>query len=308
MTPDASTTVDIHCHTWWSFDGFASFPDVHRWQRDRGVVILAITDHDTLDGWGNEGNAMAGARAPWVVPGLELTCIQDGLVPGILGIGIAPSDSSLGAFLREEAAIDSRELEDWCSCVRREFGVDMARVLAEWADRLFPDFPGRSSRYVPEWVRKRLLVQAGVASTPEAAAHIHESVQRQLPPRTLPAAGRVLDLVHAAGGLAFLEHPPGEFPDAAAATLLRQGLDGVEAYSGHLSEHDRDRWIEFCAKNRILAVAGSDHHGVRGDWGRAGLACPHPKHVALGLVERLRSTRWGKGHARECAEMERALG
>jgi predicted metal-dependent phosphoesterase TrpH len=42
--------IDLHCHTHYSPDALASFESLLRWMDRRGIDVVAITDHDRIDG------------------------------------------------------------------------------------------------------------------------------------------------------------------------------------------------------------------------------------------------------------------
>ncbi|HAN68367.1 MAG TPA: phosphatase, partial [Halieaceae bacterium] len=71
--------IDFHTHTTAS-DGALSPVALLERARDRGIRLLAITDHDTVAGYravAAEYNATAGEMR--VVPGVELSCVWSGV-------------------------------------------------------------------------------------------------------------------------------------------------------------------------------------------------------------------------------------
>ena len=226
---------------------FSSFAELHRWQQDRGVVVSAVTEHDTLDGWQREGTVMANAQKPWVVPGVELSCEIRNVGIGILGIGFDVHDRNLRQFLSRETRLDMSELHEWTIRVRDLYQVDFARVMDGWARRIFPEFSERRVRYIPEWIRKRLLVEAGIAANSTDADRIHEFVVLQLPRRRAAVdPQRPRSRTCSGARLAFLEHPPDALHTKDVSELCAHGLDGLEVYSNHLTRERRRHWLEFC--------------------------------------------------------------
>src|SRR5690606_28440140 len=80
---DAAGRADLHTHTTAS-DGTGSPADNVRLAREAGLAAVAITDHDTTDGI-EEALAEGARLGIRVVPGVELSTMQDGLEIHVLG-------------------------------------------------------------------------------------------------------------------------------------------------------------------------------------------------------------------------------
>jgi PAS domain S-box-containing protein len=89
-----------------------------------------------------------------------------------------------------------------------------------------------------------------------------------------PAIGDAIELIHRAGGRAFLAHPLALEPDIVKLEeLVRElqalGLDGIEAiYDGFTSEQ-RVALTELARRHDLLVCAGTDYHGIDGLGSRA---------------------------------------
>ncbi len=78
-----------------------------------------------------------------------------------------------------------------------------------------------------------------------------------------------IQLIHDAGGRAFLAHPLALVLDADALDVLlgqarEVGLDGVEAYYGRSSDPERRFVADLAAKHGLVVSGGSDYHGAGG--------------------------------------------
>lgn len=89
--------IDLHAHSTAS-DGVLSPQQLVRFARDCNISVLAVTDHDTL-----EGLPVALTEADRVgvhlVPGVEITAHVEDLEVHILGHFIDPDDHRLAEFL-----------------------------------------------------------------------------------------------------------------------------------------------------------------------------------------------------------------
>lgn len=77
--------VDLHCHSTAS-DGALAPASVVARAHERGVELLALTDHDTVDGLAEARDAAAALGMRWV-SGVEMSCTWGGATIHILGYG-----------------------------------------------------------------------------------------------------------------------------------------------------------------------------------------------------------------------------
>ena len=108
MAAPRTLRVELHCHTVASHDGHITFDGLVRVARRRGIDVVAITDHDTIDG-AVEFRRFAERRGagPWIVVGEERT-LEDG-------------SHVIGLFLRE--AIRSTTLADAAREIAEQGGI-----------------------------------------------------------------------------------------------------------------------------------------------------------------------------------------
>ena len=108
----------------------------------------------------------------------------------------------------------------------------------------------------------RALVRAGhVASVAEAFDFWLGQGQPGYVPRFGPTPFRVLEIVHACGGVASIAHPGVTKQDQLLAPLAEAGLDAIEIYH---SDHSAEVRRLYRAMARSLGTAtsgGSDFHG-----------------------------------------------
>ena len=53
MSKSEQIICDCHCHSEWSFDGRESTDDICRKAVEKGIDVIAITDHCEANGWNN---------------------------------------------------------------------------------------------------------------------------------------------------------------------------------------------------------------------------------------------------------------
>ena len=92
--------VDLHCHSTASDGALAPAAVVAR-AHENGVQMLALTDHDTLEGL-EEARATAQALNMQFINGVELSCTWGGATIHVLGY-----DFAVDALFKVQAAITS---------------------------------------------------------------------------------------------------------------------------------------------------------------------------------------------------------
>lgn len=75
--------IDLHSHTTAS-DGLLSPTELVQRAHEKGIKVLAITDHDTIDGL-LEAAAVAKQLGVYLVSGVEFSCVWEGITIHILG-------------------------------------------------------------------------------------------------------------------------------------------------------------------------------------------------------------------------------
>lgn len=91
--------VDLHCHSTAS-DGVLAPAELVARAHERGVRLLALTDHDTLDGL-DEARAAAERLGMGFVNGVELSCLWNGATIHVLGYGFDPDAPALRKALED---------------------------------------------------------------------------------------------------------------------------------------------------------------------------------------------------------------
>ncbi|WP_217477187.1 PHP domain-containing protein [Stutzerimonas stutzeri] len=98
--------VDLHCHSTAS-DGVLAPEALVERAHARGIEMLALTDHDTLEGL-DAARAKADSLGIRLINGIELSCVWSGATVHILGYAFRPDAAPLQAAI--EALRDGRWL------------------------------------------------------------------------------------------------------------------------------------------------------------------------------------------------------
>jgi hypothetical protein len=245
--------IDLHLHTTAS-DGRLSPADLVARVAAAGITTMSVTDHDTVAALAEVG-VEASARGIRLVPGIEVTAVADARDVHLLGYFFDPASVPLLTFLEgQRAQRVSRVREIGARLARLGIPIDVDALVTTAASR-----PGTS---VGRPQIARALVSAGhVSSVQEAFERWLATGLPAFVPRTGPSPARVVDVVHAAGGVVSFAHPGVTRRDDLIRPLADHGLDAIEVYhSDHLPE-DVQQYRGLAQRLGVLVSGGSDFHG-----------------------------------------------
>jgi transcription antitermination factor NusB len=242
--------VDLHTHSSFS-DGDLSPAELVGAAREAGLAGIALTDHDEVRGI-DPALAAGGEQGLEVVPGVELTSYLGSRELHILGLFIDHRDDRLCS-----------ELERFREG-RRQRAVRICEKLTGLGAALRPEevyrLAGDGAIGRPHIARA--LVGAGhCSSTGEAFRRFIGDGRPAWAAKVRITPAEAIELVHAAGGLAFLAHPGTTGCDQALPGLVEAGIDGLETrHSLHPEPVCRhyQRWVH---RRDLLSAGGSDFHG-----------------------------------------------
>lgn len=274
--------VDLHLHSTCS-DGTLSPTEVVRRAAEAGMTAVALCDHDNIDGVA-EAMAAGATLGVEVLSGVELSVVWGAFQDiHLLGYGFDPDDTRLCESLRS-----FRQFRE----TRNE------QIVLRVNERLIAE--GRAPLDLAE-VRRRA---GGTVGRPHIAMALldagyvrdgDDAFERYLVPcnvekRFFPA-DEAIALIHGAGGLAVLAHPPFITRDRTAylgllEELVAMGLDGIEAYNSGADNEEVDWQITQARRRGLLVTGGSDFHGVtkediRIGCGRGNLRIPRSCYEAI---------------------------
>ena len=248
--------VDLHTHTTASDGQYTPAQLVERAEA-AGIELLAVTDHDTLDGLDEAVRAAAG-RSVAVLRGVELGAKEHRHLH-ILGLGLSADCPALSALCRRLLA-SREERARRIIAFLGEKGVDLDLAEVE-------ELAGGEVIARPHFAQ--VMVRHGyVATTREAFDRYLDTDEYQRIERYKAPAADCIAAIHQGGGRAVLAHPYqlALLDDRLAETVRRlkdQGLDGLECcYPRHTPEQTAFylRLAETCG---LGVTAGSDFHGER---------------------------------------------
>ena len=189
---------DLHCHTTAS-DGVLSPADLVRRAAEKGVEVLAVTDHDTLDGLEEVRQTISADQLPLrLVSGVEISTGWEHHEIHIVALGVDEKNPQLLAFLAGQRARREARAEE----IGRRLEKCLIPGTYEEAKQLAGDAAVTRAHFA------RVLVARGVADNMQKVFKKYLSRgNKGYVPAEWPGMGEAIEAIHAAGGLAVLAHP-----------------------------------------------------------------------------------------------------
>jgi predicted metal-dependent phosphoesterase TrpH len=257
-------SFDLHTHSAYS-DGTATPAEAVALAAGAGLSGLALTDHDTVDGWAEADDACA-RHGLTFVPGIELSTEDDGVSVHVLGYWVDPED----AALQEECARLRLSRADRATAILSRLAELGVHVDAEAVRRIAGAAPVGRPHIA------QAMVEAGAVATLNQAfdEYLADGGPAWVVKHALPPEDGVR-LIRGAGGVAVLAHPGGFEDDDGKRTggvplslvdrLCAVGLAGLEAeHAGH-APGTVSYWRRVAAERDLVVTGSSDFHGARKD-------------------------------------------
>lgn len=249
--------IDLHTHSTVS-DGTQSPADVAAAAARAGLDGLALTDHDSTEGW--EECAEASRRHGLVfVPGMEISCrTTEGISVHVLSYLHDPDDAALRAETDRTRRSRLVRAERMVERLSEDFPIDWQRVAEHVT-------PGAS---VGRPHIADALVAAGIVSDrSEAFTDILTPRSRYFVGHYAPNPAKAVALVRAAGGVPMFAHPVAHGRGRVVGThtfseMIDAGLLGLEVEHRDNPPEGREWLRELAAEHDLLTTGSSDYHGA----------------------------------------------
>lgn len=260
--------IDLHTHSNMS-DGSLSPSLLIDLAVESNLSVIALTDHDTMEGIAEAQNAVQKANDDGfsieLVSGVEISVYYKGVDIHVLGLFVDETSLILRQALSNANDLRNNRNEKMAAAFRKDGIPITIEKLQERAN-------GNNSSNGEDSVITRahfatFLVENGFANDTQNAfdKYVGENSPYYIAREYLsPKDG--LELIHSAKGLAFLAHPflydfSLEEIEQMIKDLKKMGIDGIEAYHSTHSNKEEDILIDLASKNNLLITGGSDFHG-----------------------------------------------
>lgn len=242
--------ADLHAHTYFS-DGTFSPEELAEYAVKMELQAVALTDHDSIEGWPRMEQACAklGIR---FVPGSELTSQWRSKEIHLLAYYPDPTHQEFRESLLKFQDARTQRIHAMTGKLQ-ELGIPLSfEQVAEVANCNSPGRPHVA----------RALVEHGFCRNMDDAFKKYLKKDRPAwAPKFRIKADEAIRLIHRAGGVAVLAHPGLLNQDSVVHEILELGLDGVECDHSRHSEMERRKYRQIAEGKGLLVTGGSDCHG-----------------------------------------------
>lgn len=252
--------LDLHVHTVYS-DGEYTPSEILKMCKQRGITVVGITDHNTI-----EGCKRAVLENPYadlkVVTGVEFGARYDvkGANLHILGYNVDLNSKPLNNICSAIMEDNVMRLQSLVFLLKKYYGIvfkeeDLEKVYSSIGNIGRPDIA-------------RLCMDYGYATTiQDAFVRYLNPVDDQVAKRRAELSDKdCIDYIKQAGGIACLAHPielKMELPTLKEyiRKLAYMGLEAVEVYQSKHSLEYSNELLKIVKEYDLLYSVGSDYHG-----------------------------------------------
>lgn len=244
---------DLHCHSTAS-DGVLSPTDVVNRAAEKGVNVLALTDHDTVSGLA-EAKQAANQQGIQLINGVEISTYWENRAIHIVSLGFNENCEKMTALLGQQAAL------------RHQRAIEIGEKLAKIGVlNAFDEAKKFATGEVTRAHYARLLVRLGKVSNENQAFKKYLSQGKSCYVKSqwcdIPTA---IDTIHQAGGLAVLAHPlrytmTTKWLKKLITDFKQWGGDGIEVSGCGQTKDQRLLLAKWAKENELLSSVGSDFH------------------------------------------------
>lgn len=255
--------IDLHAHSNRS-DGKDSPSELVRKASAAGIEVLAITDHDTTDGW-EEALEAARSEGIGLIPGIEVSTRSNvegrGISVHILAYLTNPDDPSLAQELsktRSSRITRAKEMVDRLSADYPIIWSDVENQLPAGATVGRPAIADA-------------LVSLGIVPTrSDAFASILSKRSKYYVSDYSVDTALAIQLIRQAGGVSVMAHPLIDFPAGKSELdlplrhfekLIAAGLDGLEINHRSVPDFAKSWLSDLALKHNLIVTGSSDYHG-----------------------------------------------
>ena len=252
--------IDLQIQTTAS-DGKHSPAEIISMAHERHLIVVAITDHDTVGGVQEALNAAARANVR-VIPGIEMSAEEHGL--HILGYGIDHTDTGLLKKLEE---FKQGRIEGAKQMVKN---LKLAGFIVDWHD---VEREATGSVFARPHIARAILKRHENKQKLGSISNVHDFIEMFLSNESPHYVHRshisvkdAIALIRGIGGVAVWSHPAIHFRqdyeglEKWLGEMIGWGIQGLEVYNPSQSEDDAEFLQGLCTAHRLIRTAGSDFH------------------------------------------------
>lgn len=247
--------VDLHTHSIYS-DGTKSPEELINLAKSKNIKILAITDHDDIEG--SKKLVAMQDKNIMVYSGVELSAEVTKGQMHILGYNFDLENEELNLKLKELRELSIEKVKLYLKQLKDEFNI----ILPNQDENELLNGIGRVGR--PRLAL--LLVKYNFCQTVSEAftKYLYDSNVRKTTQNL--KASECISLINKAGGIPVLAHPwsiglTEEELHKELSLLVEYGLQGIEVFHSKTAPEQTELYHRFAQEFSLLETGGTDFHG-----------------------------------------------
>jgi predicted metal-dependent phosphoesterase TrpH len=246
-------SCDLHVHTTAS-DGLLTPLDIVRYAAHKRLRAIGIADHDTVAGLKSLASMSGEVESTVeIVPAVELNSEWKGRELHILGYYVPLSSDPFSDLLSGlQASRRSRIVET----VRRLDSLGMPVEESRVFELALGESVGRPH------IAEAMLERGYVTSIKDAFDRFLGIGRPAYVERFHLYPTECVRAVRDSGGVAVWAHPGTSRAMGLLESLVKSGLQGIEAYHPEHDERTRRKCLSLAEKYHLIATGGSDFHGA----------------------------------------------
>ena len=262
--------IDLHTHTKHS-DGSTTTEELLKEAEKKGIKILSITDHDTIEAYNDLKDY--GTRTLFtgkIITGIEITTTYKGEIIEILGYNF--DIKKMQELLKQNVlTYEQKQIQEF-ELMKKQYykkGVTFEEeniIFNPKIESCRTAFANEIKRY-PE-NRKFFLHESSLTTNtgfarkeifnPKSPLYVDMS-------HMFPSLEKTIDMIHEANGFAFLAHVYAYSPTISKEliNIIRNyDLDGLECFYTTFSSEQSRYLVDLCIERNMYMCGGSDFHGI----------------------------------------------
>ena len=258
--------ADLHIHSEYSFDALNSVNDIIKQAISIGLDVIAISDHnETL------GSLKAQKYTDIeVISAIEIDCFFNNEIIHILGYGVDLTNIKYEQikkhYIEELNRIAYKRIQiinDYYKC---DLDINAIKNITR-KNRPMTNVEITQILFQKVKDQRLEIYKSGAKSDGPLEKFYWDNLSLGkwgYVKMNLPAHHDIIKLIHDSGGIVICAHPKATIKNNLTLInqLIKDGVDGFEAYSNYHDENDRKLYIDICKKNDLLVTMGSDFHGI----------------------------------------------
>lgn len=242
--------ADLHIHTIASDGHMSPEAVVHNAQK-HGLDIIAITDHDTVEGY-RKARPVADEVGIELLPGVEITADFGGRECHLLAYCFDPDHPPMKKLLAQQYQSRLKRGKWILNELSKEgLDLDIEEVKAE----------ANGGNIGRPHIAAVLIDKGYVASFKEAFIRYLSDESLGTIYNEYYSHHDVIKTVKKAGGAVVVAHPGNLYSEEDLEELVETGVDGIEFMHPSHDYKTQKRIEAFAEKHNLLQTGGSDFHG-----------------------------------------------